>query len=169
MRRCSPASTGCRRTRTSRHLLLESLLESAKEICANPAMIAEEREKYNLLPDLPQELADGLADYYTEAIEAGVYSCDGGSEEAARTDLAVLSQAGQLEGSPDELAGVVAAGRGSAAFYPGIELAALAVASAALVLSAGCSGRASAWAGRCSRSPRSICAITCCPTRSPCR
>ena len=84
-------------------LLLESLLESAKEICANPAMIAEEREKYNLLPDLPQELADGLADYYTEAIEAGVYSCDGGSEQAARTDLAVLSQSGQLEGSPDEL------------------------------------------------------------------
>jgi NitT/TauT family transport system substrate-binding protein len=84
-------------------LLLESLLESAKEICANPAMIAEEREKYNLLPDLPQELADGLADYYAEAIEAGVYSCDGGSEQAARTDLAVLSQSGQLEGSPEDL------------------------------------------------------------------
>jgi NitT/TauT family transport system substrate-binding protein len=84
-------------------LLLESLLESAKEICANPASIAEQREKYNLLPDLPQELADGLAAYYTEAIEAGVYSCDGGSEQAARTDLAVLSQSGQLEGSPDEL------------------------------------------------------------------
>ena len=66
-------------------------------------MIAEEREKYNLLPDLPQELADGLADYYAEAIEAGVYSCDGGSVEAAKTDLAVLSQSGQLEGSPEEL------------------------------------------------------------------
>jgi NitT/TauT family transport system substrate-binding protein len=84
-------------------LLLEELLRSAKEICANPAMIAEEREKYNLLPDLPQELADGLADYYVEAIEAGVYSCDGGSPEAAKTDIAVLSQSGQLEGSPDEL------------------------------------------------------------------
>jgi hypothetical protein len=56
-----------------------------------------------LLPDLPQELADGLADYYAEAIEAGVYSCDGGSAEAAKTDLAVLSRAGQLQGTPDEL------------------------------------------------------------------
>ena len=84
-------------------LLLEELLRSAQEICENPAMIAEEREKYNLLPDLPQELADGLADYYVEAIEAGVYSCDGGSVEAAKTDIAVLSQSGQLEGSPDEL------------------------------------------------------------------
>jgi NitT/TauT family transport system substrate-binding protein len=84
-------------------LLLESLLESARDICENPAMIADEREKYNLLPDLPQELADGLADYYVQAIEAGVYSCDGGNVEAVQTDLAVLSQSGQLEGSPDDL------------------------------------------------------------------
>jgi NitT/TauT family transport system substrate-binding protein len=84
-------------------LLLESLLESAREICENPAMIADEREKYNLLPDLPQELADGLADYYTQAIEAGVYSCDGGTVEAAETDIAVLSKSGQLQGSPEEL------------------------------------------------------------------
>ena len=84
-------------------LLLDELLKSAQEICANPALIAEEREKYDLLPDLPQELADGLADYYAEAIEAGVYSCDGGSEEAVRTDLEVFAQSGQLQGSPDEL------------------------------------------------------------------
>jgi NitT/TauT family transport system substrate-binding protein len=84
-------------------LLLESLLESARDLCENPAMIAEEREKYNLLPDLPQELADGLADYYAEAIEAGVYSCDGGSVQAAETDISVLSQSGQLEGSPEDL------------------------------------------------------------------
>jgi NitT/TauT family transport system substrate-binding protein len=84
-------------------VLLESLLESARDICANPAMIAEEREKYNLLPDLPQELADGLADYYAEAIEAGVYSCDGGSVEAAETDISVLTKSGQLQGSPEDL------------------------------------------------------------------
>jgi NitT/TauT family transport system substrate-binding protein len=84
-------------------LLLEELLKSAQEICANPALIAEEREKYDLLPDLPQELADGLADYYAEAIEAGVYSCDGGSEEAVRTDLEIFAQSGQLQGSADDL------------------------------------------------------------------
>jgi NitT/TauT family transport system substrate-binding protein len=84
-------------------LLVTELLKTAKELCENPRLIAEEREKYNLLPDLPQELADGLADYYAEAIEADVYSCTGGSEEAVRTDLAVLAQSGQLQGSPDEL------------------------------------------------------------------
>jgi NitT/TauT family transport system substrate-binding protein len=84
-------------------LLIEELLKAAKDLCENPRMIAEEREKYNLLPDLPQELADGLADYYAEAIEAGVYSCNGGTAEAAKNDIAVLSRAGQLQGSPDEL------------------------------------------------------------------
>jgi NitT/TauT family transport system substrate-binding protein len=84
-------------------LLVTELLKTAKELCENPRLIAEEREKYNLLPDLPQELADGLADYYAEAIEAGVYSCDGGTVDAAKTDLAVLSQSGQIQGSPEEL------------------------------------------------------------------
>jgi NitT/TauT family transport system substrate-binding protein len=84
-------------------LLVTELLTAAKDLCANPQMIAGEREKYNLLPDLPQELADGLADYYAQAIEAGVYSCNGGTLEAAKNDLAVLSRAGQLEGSPEEL------------------------------------------------------------------
>ena len=40
-------------------LLLEELLKSARELCENPAAIAERREKYNLLPDLPQELRTG--------------------------------------------------------------------------------------------------------------
>ena len=84
-------------------ILVEEMLKAARDICENPAMIAEEREKYDLLPDLPQELADQVADYYAEAIEAGVYSCDGGSAEAARTDIEVLSRAGQLQGSPEEL------------------------------------------------------------------
>ena len=84
-------------------LLVEELLKASQELCENPRTIAEAREKYNLLPDLPQELADALADYYAEAIEAGVYSCDGGTVEAAKNDIAVLARAGQLEGSPDEL------------------------------------------------------------------
>jgi NitT/TauT family transport system substrate-binding protein len=85
-------------------LLVTSLLESAQELCANPESIVEAREKYNLLPDLPQELADQLGDYYAEAIEAGVYSCNGGTEEAAATDIQILEMSGQLKGTPEELA-----------------------------------------------------------------
>jgi NitT/TauT family transport system substrate-binding protein len=84
-------------------ILVEEMLKAARDICENPQIIADEREKYDLLPDLPDELASQLADYYVEAIEAGVYSCDGGSAQAARTDIEVLSRAGQLEADPAEL------------------------------------------------------------------
>lgn len=84
-------------------ILVEETLLAAQEICADPARIAELREQYNLLEDLPQELADEVGSYYVEAIEAGVYSCDGGGPEVAKSDIAVLSRAGQLQGSPEEL------------------------------------------------------------------
>jgi NitT/TauT family transport system substrate-binding protein len=86
------------------NLLVEGMQTAAEEICANPQSIVEAREKYKLLPDLPQELADQLGDYYAEAIEAGVYSCDGGTSEAAANDIKVLSMSGQLKGTPEELA-----------------------------------------------------------------
>jgi NitT/TauT family transport system substrate-binding protein len=84
-------------------ILVEEMLKAARDICENPRMIADERTKYDLLPDLPDELVNQLADYYAEAIEAGVYSCDGGSAEAAATDIRVLSASGQLEGDPEDL------------------------------------------------------------------
>ncbi len=84
-------------------VLLEAMLESARDLCGNPRSIAEAREKYDLLSDLPQELVDQLADYYEEAIKAGVYSCDGGSAKAAETDIEVFARSGQLKGTPEEL------------------------------------------------------------------
>lgn len=85
-------------------LLVGEMLTSAQELCENPRTIAELREQYDLLADLPQELADQLADYYEEAIAAGVYSCNGGTEEAAATDIKMLEMSGQLKGTPEELA-----------------------------------------------------------------
>lgn len=84
-------------------ILVEAMLESARDLCNNPRSIAEARGKYDLLPDLPEELVGQLADYYEEAIKAGVYSCDGGSAKAAETDIEVFARAGQLKGSPEEL------------------------------------------------------------------
>lgn len=84
-------------------LLIAEMLEAASDICADPAIIAEERERFDLLADLPEELANQLTDYYTEAIAANVYSCDGGSAEAAHTDIEVLASAGQLQGSAEDL------------------------------------------------------------------
>ena len=84
-------------------LLIREMLKAAQEICENPSIIADLRQKYDLLRDLPEELEAQVADYYQQAIEAGVYSCTGGTREAAANDLQVLSRAGQLQGSPEDL------------------------------------------------------------------
>ena len=51
-------------------ILVEELLRTAQDVCKDPQIIADEREKYNLLPDLPQELSDIIASYHQEAIAA---------------------------------------------------------------------------------------------------
>lgn len=79
-------------------ILVEETLKAAQDICENPSIIAEEREKYDLLEDLPEELSNLVASYYEQAIEGGVYSCDGGTRQAAENDIAVLTKAGQLTG-----------------------------------------------------------------------
>ncbi len=79
-------------------ILLEELLKVTREICDNPQVIADEREKYDLIPDMPEELVSQIASYYGEAIKAGVYSCTGGSPEFAQTDIDVFTEAGQLKG-----------------------------------------------------------------------
>lgn len=79
-------------------MLLEELLKVTREICDDPQVIADAREKYDLIPDMPEELVTQIASYYGEAIKAGVYSCTGGSPEFAQTDIAVFSEAGQLKG-----------------------------------------------------------------------
>ena len=56
-----------------------------------------------VLEDLPEKLASRVADYYEQAIKAGVYSCTGGSPESAKNDIAVLQKAGQLKGSEKDL------------------------------------------------------------------
>jgi NitT/TauT family transport system substrate-binding protein len=79
-------------------LLLTETLKVTREICENPQVIADAREKYDLIPDMPPELVEQIASYYKEAIEAGVYSCTGGRPADAETDIKVFSAAGQLTG-----------------------------------------------------------------------
>jgi NitT/TauT family transport system substrate-binding protein len=79
-------------------IFLEEMLKVTREICDDPQVIADAREKYDLIPDMPEELVTQIASYYGEAIKAGVYSCTGGSPEFAQTDIAVFTEAGQLKG-----------------------------------------------------------------------
>jgi NitT/TauT family transport system substrate-binding protein len=84
-------------------MLVESLLETWREVLENPSIVAQWREQYGLLPDLPPELEADIEPYFAEAAEVGLLPKNGGSEEAVRADLEFYSIAGQLEGDPDEL------------------------------------------------------------------
>lgn len=84
-------------------IFVEELLRTWKEIEENPAIVGELREQYNLLPDLPEDVAREAVPYFTEATENSIYPLDGGEPQDARDDIAFLSAAGQVEMDPEEI------------------------------------------------------------------
>ena len=83
--------------------LVESMLETMREISARPEAAAELRTKYKLLPDLPKQLEADIVPYFKEAVEAKSLSVSGGSPEAAKTDINFFNLAGQITGDPATL------------------------------------------------------------------
>jgi NitT/TauT family transport system substrate-binding protein len=84
-------------------ILLEELLRTWRGINQNPALVAAERERLGLLPDLPAELETQIDPYFEQAVGEAMFPNDGGGEQAARSDFAFYGKAGQLEGPPDAL------------------------------------------------------------------
>jgi NitT/TauT family transport system substrate-binding protein len=84
-------------------ILVESLLQTVREINQNPAVVGELRKKYNLLPDLPKQLEDDIGPYFQESVAAKAIPVDGGGPAAAKDDLAFFSLAGQLQGDATAL------------------------------------------------------------------
>jgi NitT/TauT family transport system substrate-binding protein len=83
--------------------LVESMLQTMREISARPEAAAELRAKYKLLPDLPKQLEADIVPYFKEAVEAKSLSVSGGSPEAAKTDINFFNLAGQITGDPATL------------------------------------------------------------------
>jgi len=83
--------------------LVQSLLQTAREISARPEAAAELRTKYKLLPDLPKQLESEIVPYYKEVAEAKSLSTTGGSPESAKTDIEFFNLAGQITGDPASL------------------------------------------------------------------
>ena len=83
--------------------LVESLLQTVREISARPEVAAELRARYKLLPDLPKQLEADIVPYFKEAAEAKSLSVTGGSPDAAKTDLTFFNLAGQITGDPASL------------------------------------------------------------------
>ena len=70
----------------------------------DPTIIRRETDPDGPIGQLPAEILAELDGFYIDAVEAGLYSPDGGGRTAAKADMEWYSAAGQLEGNPDELA-----------------------------------------------------------------
>ncbi len=68
-----------------------------QDINQDPSIVADLREQYDLLPDLPDDAAERITSYYTNAVDDGLYPTDGGDPADVRDDMAFLAAAGQVE------------------------------------------------------------------------
>lgn len=85
-------------------VFVEELLGTWEDINENPEIVAEWREQYDLLPDLPDAAVGDIALFYAEAAEGGVLPLGGGTPEDVTDDLEFLAAAGQVaapEGETD--------------------------------------------------------------------
>ncbi|HEY9212212.1 MAG TPA: ABC transporter substrate-binding protein [Ancylobacter sp.] len=84
-------------------IIVESVLTTWREVTKNPAIVAEWRTKYKLLPDLPADQVAEITPYFTELAEGKAFPLQGGGEAAAKDDFAFYTLSGQLTGEPASL------------------------------------------------------------------
>lgn len=84
-------------------VLLDELLTVWNRIDEDPSWITQERERLELLPDIPAELEKEIQPYYEQASDEGVFTQDCGGREAAKADFQFYTTAGQIEGRPGDL------------------------------------------------------------------
>ncbi len=84
-------------------ILMEEMLRTWREINDSPQMVADLRQQYDLLPDLPSEMEDELVPFYRQSAENGLFPNDGGSPEDVQADLQFYAIGGQIEGDPENL------------------------------------------------------------------
>lgn len=84
-------------------VFVEELLRTWGDIAENPAIVAQLREQYNLLPDLPADAVDDITQFYTESVNGGVFPIDGGQPSNVFDDLQFLAAAGQVDAPGDDL------------------------------------------------------------------
>lgn len=84
-------------------VLLEEVLTVWQSMNEDPQFIIDERERLDLLQDLPADLEGELLPYYEQGVEEGLFTQDCGGEQAAQDDFEFYSAAGQLKGDPSSL------------------------------------------------------------------
>ena len=84
-------------------VFVAELLRTWEEINANPGVVAELREQYDLLADLPAEAVADITPYYEAAAKNGVMPNGGGEAKDVADDLAFLAAAGQVKAAEGEV------------------------------------------------------------------
>ena len=84
-------------------IFVNALVSTYTDMHEDPTIIRRETNPDGPIGQLPEEILAELDGFYTDAVEAGLYSPNGGGEVAAMADLAWYSAAGQLDGDPSTL------------------------------------------------------------------
>lgn len=84
-------------------IFVDALVSTWQDMHDDPTIIRRETNPDGPIGQLPEEILAELDGFYADAVEAGLYSPDGGGRTAAKADMEWYSSAGQLDGNPDEL------------------------------------------------------------------
>lgn len=84
-------------------IFVNALYSTWRDMNADPTIISRETDPNGPIGQLPPEILGSLDEFYSEAIEGGLYDPAGGGMKAAQADMEWYSQAGQLDGDPSTL------------------------------------------------------------------
>ena len=84
-------------------IFVNALLSVWQDMHEDPTIISKETDPDGPIGQLPPEILGSLDTFYTEAVEGGLYSPNGGGRVAAKADMEWYSQAGQLQGDLESL------------------------------------------------------------------
>ncbi|MCC0065446.1 MAG: ABC transporter substrate-binding protein [Rhodovulum sp.] len=84
-------------------IFVKALVSVWQDMSADPTIISRETDPDGPIGQLPQELRDGIDQFYADAVAGGLYDPDGGGRKAAMADMEWYSAAGQLDGDPSTL------------------------------------------------------------------
>ena len=86
------------KNREAVNIFVEELLRETREIIANPKSVAVERKKLGIMKDLPAKVEAEIDPYFVDSAKNGIFSANGGGEQAAKDDLEFYALSGQLKG-----------------------------------------------------------------------
>lgn len=84
-------------------IFVKALVSVWQDMAKDPTIISKETNPEGPIGQLPKEILGNLDEFYTAAVEGGLYDPNGGGRKAAQADLDWYAAAGQLEGDPSKL------------------------------------------------------------------